>query len=169
MPPIAEADVEDAFVALFNKLKANSKYIIAPVIQNLTKLQNGLRKENARLVDIDQSLVQLNDKKLLLTKLHSKSIMDDATFLNETALIDKDISKLSDERRKMLSSDSDLEQVSQIKALQALLANTEYLRNFDATAFKNAVQSAVVKDKKNIEFKLFGDLCFPELLGRNVS
>lgn len=169
LPPVAEVDIEDAFVAMFNKLKANSKHIIAPVVQNLTKLQNGLRKENARLVDIDRSLVQLNDKKLLLTKLHSKNIMDDATYLNETALIDKDIARLSDERRKMLSSDSDLEQISQIKELQALLAKSEYLRAFDATVFKTTVESAVIRDKEHIEFKLFGGLCFPELLGRNAS
>ena len=168
MPPIAEADIEDAFVVMFNKLKANSKHIIAPVIQNLTKLQNSLRKENERLIDIDRSLVQLNDKKLLLTKLHSKNIMDDVTFLNETALIDKEISKLSDERRKMLTSDSDLEQISQIKDLQALLNNSKYLRSFDAAVFKASVESAVIHDTGYIEFKLFGGLSFPEHLGRNA-
>ena len=168
MPPVAEADIEDAFVVMFNKLKANSKYIIAPVIQNLTKLQNSLRKENARLVDIDKMLVQLNDKKLLLTRLHSKDIMDDTTYLNETAIIDKEISKLSDERKKMLSTDSDLEQISQVKELQSLLNGTETLMSFDPAVFRAMIESAIIHDKNNIEFKLFGGLSFPERLGRSA-
>ena len=168
-PPIGETDIEDAFVVMFNKLKANSKHIIAPVIQNLTKLQNSLRKENARLVDIDKSLVQLNDKKLLLTKLHSKEIMDDTTYLNETAIIDEEISKLSDERRKMLSTDADLEQISQVKELQSLLNSTETLMRFDPVVFRAMVACAIIHDKNNIEFKLFGGLSFPERLGRSAE
>ena len=167
MPPIPEAEIQDAFVVMFNKLKANTKTILAPVIQNLTKLQNNLRRENTHLLEIDKTLVTLNDKKLLLTKLNSKGIMDDTTFIGEINALDKEVDRLKSERRKMMATDSDLEQISELKDIQDYLNSSAPLTSFSKEAFDRLVDSAIIKDRHHIEFKLFGGLSFPERLGRN--
>ena len=167
MPPIPEAEIQDAFVVMFNKLKANTKTILAPVIQNLTKLQNNLRRENTHLLEIDKTLVTLNDKKLLLTKLNSKGIMDDTTFISEISALDKEVDRLKSERRKMMATDSDLEQISELKDIQDYLNSSAPLTSFSKEAFDKLIDSVVIKDRHHIEFKLFGGLSFPERLGRN--
>ena len=65
MPAIPETEIEDAYIALFNKLKANMKVIITPTLNSLKELDNAQRRENTRLRDIDLRLVELNDKKAI--------------------------------------------------------------------------------------------------------
>lgn len=166
LPPVSEADIEDAYVVMFNKLQANSKHILTPAIQSLTKLQNSMRQENARLVDIDKRLVELNDKKLLLAKLNARSVMDDKTYASEISVVDADAERLKSERQKMLTSDEDLQQISQLKDIRSFLEGAAQLKEFSGTAFTALVESAVVTDKNHIEFKLFGGLNIPERLGR---
>lgn len=169
MPPVPQTEIEDAFVVMFNKLRENTKHIITPVIQSLTKLQNSTRRENARLLDIDRRLVELNDKKLLLTRLNSKQIMDDATFTIEVASVDQELEQLKSERRKMLVTDTDLNQISQIKDIRDFLNESPALMSFSEEAFTAVIERAVIHDRKHIEFKLFGGLSFPEKLGRDKS
>ena len=93
--------------------------------------------------------------------------MDDTTFIGEVSALDKEVDRLKSERRKMMATDSDLEQISELKDIQDYLNSSAPLTSFSKEAFDKLIDSVAIKDRHHIEFKLFGGLSFPERLGRN--
>lgn len=169
MPAIPESEIEDAYIALFNKLKANMKVIITPTLNSLKELDNAQRRENTRLRDIDLRLVELNDKKHLLTRLQTSGIMDDITYRKEVVSIDQEMSTLQAERKKMLDADDGLQQINQIKELQDILMDTPSAQDFDPETFASIIENATVIGRSNIEFKLLGGFQFTERLERGAG
>lgn len=165
MPQISESELGDAFVAMFNKLKAGSKLILAPAISSLTELREAAQKGNEQLVYVDKRLVELNDKKLLMTKLWTRGIMQEQDYLTEISGIDQELDKLRKERKKVLSGDDGLEQIAQLKRLQSILADSEVQVGFSRDMLLDIVDHITLESRNRLLFQLIGGLELPESIG----
>ena len=169
MPQIAETELEDAFITMFNKLKAGNKVILSPIITSLTEIRETTQKGNDQLCAIDKRLVELNDKKLLLTKLQTRGIMQEQDYLTEISSVDQEMEKLRKERKKVLTGDDDLEQINQFKRLQNVLNDSEVLTEFSADRLADVVDNITVKGRNSACFHLPGGLMLTESLGREKT
>lgn len=158
MPQVPELELEDAFIAMFNKLRDGSKLILSPAISTLTELRDMTQKGNDQLTAVDKRLVELNDKKLLLTKLRTRGIMQEQDYLTELAGIDQELDKLRRERKKVLTGDESLDQITQLKRLQTMLADSEVLTAFDGSSVADIVDGIVVESRTQLTFQLPGGL-----------
>lgn len=165
MPQIPEPELEDAFVIMFNKLKAEAKVILTPAISCLMEIRDATKRGNDQLCAIDKRIAELNDKKLLLTKLRTRGVMEEQDYLTETASVDQESERLKKERRKVLSGDDDLEQIMQLKRLQTILADSDVLTAFDAEKLTDTVDGIIVDGRHRIRFCLPGGLVLNESLG----
>lgn len=162
MPQIPESELEDAFVTMFNKLKAGAKLILSPAISSLNELREATKRSNDELAAIDRRLVELNDKKLLLTKLRTRGIMQEKDYLTEISGVDQEMDKLRKERKKVLSGDDGLEQIAQLRHLQSILAENEVQVMFNIDMLLDIVDSITVESRERIIFRLLGGLELPE-------
>ena len=165
IPEIPESELEDAFVTMFNKMRVGSKTILSPIISTMTEVRESTNKGNEQLTAIDKRLVELNDKKLLLTKLRTRGIMMELDYLNETVGIDQEMEKLRRDRKKALTGDDDLEQINQFKRLQALVADSEMMISFNPEKLTDIVDMITVVNRNLIRFRLLGGLEVNETLG----
>ncbi len=164
---IAEQEVYNAFIIMYNKLKKNSQHILAPAIAQLTELQKVIRQNNTRIGELDKAIAELNEKNHIITKLNNKGFMDDVTYISQKGTIDNDLNKLRSERKKQLQNDDDDDTLDQVITLQTIIGSRDtYMTEFDDQTFGYIIDKIII-DNSKIKFILIGGLEFTERVERS--
>lgn len=162
---ISEKVIMDAFLHLYNKLRANHNQILTPAITQLTDIKMRLRQNNTRIGELDRQIAELNEQNLVITRLKTKGFMDNNDYLEQRAEIDGQIKKLRDERRIQLRTDDDDDTLEQLTALSELIeSGDEYMKHFDGEMFA-CITEKIIATNETLTFKLLGGLELTERIG----
>ncbi|MDF9409674.1 MAG: hypothetical protein A4E52_00797 [Pelotomaculum sp. PtaB.Bin013] len=154
---------------MYNKLKPNRRYILAPLLDQLLALKSRSTMSNIKVSEINKELAELTDQNLILNRLRSKGYMGSDIFMEQTNEINRKINSLRSTRRKLLEQDEDDKTIAAVKDLVAVIEDgPPVLADLDEPLFHSIVDSIMVESQDKIKFRLTGGLELAESIQRSV-
>jgi hypothetical protein len=160
----SETQIYGAFIRMFNKLYYNRRPLLRNTLYQLDCVMTYKKKNNQQAVELNQSTVQLLEKKHMLEQLRSKGYLPENMFLSQCRDIDKQLRELRQEKEILF--DTQLEATyAEIKRLTSIVEDYgQEMTSFDEDIFDAIVKSITITPDGIIEFTLMGDLHFTERL-----
>ena len=160
----SETQIYGAFIRMFNKLYYNRRLLLRNTLYQLDFVMTYKKKNNQQAVELNQSTVQLLEKKHMLEQLRSKGYLPENMFLSQCRDIDKQLRELRQEKEILF--DTQLEATyAEIKRLTSIVEDYgQEMTSFDEDIFNAIVKSITITPDGIIEFTLMGDLHFSERL-----
>ena len=160
----SETQIYGAFIRMFNKLYYNRRPLLRNTLYQLDFVMTYKKKNNQQAVELNQSTVQLLEKKHMLEQLRSKGYLPENMFLSQCRDIDKQLRELRQEKEILF--DTQLEATyAEIKRLTSIVEDYgQEMTSFDEDIFDAIIKSITITPDGIIEFTLMGDLHFSERL-----
>lgn len=166
---IPEAEIYEAFLRLYNKLKIYYPAILSPMLEQLRALKRNRNINNAQVADINQKIAELTEQNHVLNGLKSKGIIDYALFLSQTNELNRQIRVLKTEKNKLMEQDEDDSAITETRCLIAMLEDDpELLTAFDETLFDSVVELVIAESGERLKFRLTNGLELTETIKRTV-
>ena len=159
-----ESQIYEAFIRMFNKLYRNSRLILRNTLYQLDFVMTYKKRNNQQVVELNQSITALLDKKLMLEQLRSKGYLAYSLYLAQCRDIDKQLQSLRTDKEILF--DTKLESTyADIKALTTIIEGYgKEMTCFDEEIFSTIIKEISITPDGIIEFTLMGDLHFSERL-----
>lgn len=155
---IPEADIQNAFIDMINKLRIRRKEILETAIAQVERLQAVQNRQQGKTHEIDRQIIELNGQNLVLARLHTKGILSSADYATQSGCVSQKVNQLRADRRKLLQDDMLNEYLDGLSQLNTLLTNTECQTAFDDSLFQQAVTEITVPTHTRLRFHLLGGL-----------
>ena len=164
-PPVYEADIQIAFVRMWNKLLRHRKYILTPLLADLKELSVKTAIDSIRLGELNRQIAELTEQNLILSQVHSKGYLDSALFTQQSDELGGKINALRKERRNLLKQDEDDPVLAGTQALADIMDEATPLAEFDEVAFLSVTENIIIDSDKKLQFRLKGGLELLEFIG----
>lgn len=159
---IPELVIENAFISMINKLRLMQKTLLSSAIEQLERFrlkQNGM---NSKIHAIDRQIMELCGQNSVLARLHTKQILSDTDYLEQSSAITQKVCLLRADRRRLLRQDENIEQLESLKELDNIITLTDCQTEFNKTLFENIVERITVPSPTTLCFELIGGLKLTE-------
>lgn len=157
---ISEEYLEKAFVLMYNKLRRFEKEILDKTLSQLLNLRERISGQNNEISQIDNEIASLCNKNNAYTKLHTKGIIDDVSYLERTSELKYKITELRNKRLKLLSANEDERLIEDLRVLKETLEEyPQIILRFDKTLFSAIIDKVIVVNDDKLTFKTKGSLC----------
>ena len=161
---IPEPALEQAFLRLHQKLRQNHQTILAPMLEQLTTLQQRSTVQQTRIAEIDSEITNTGRQSMLLHRLHGQGRMDSAFYYAQSQNLNRQVNALRRERRRLAENNED-ESIDQTAMLIDVIKNNpEQLKTFNSEIFHSMVQKIIVSDQSKVQFELINGLVVTEQL-----
>ncbi len=160
---IAEKDIYDTFIKMYNKLKLNYKYILIPYLQSLEKIQELQNIGNAQINELNKKIADKSEQICSMNELLNSDILDAALFIPQNDLLNKELTELKQEKSRILSNNDSSADIKSTEDLIGILKNgPTKMINFDETIFKDIVKEIKVEENKKLQFMLINNIAICE-------
>ena len=139
---------------MYNRIKQNESDIIDFSLSILMQAKSKVSSGNLEIQDIDTEIAKLSNENNLYVKLKAKNIMDEVSFMEQTADIQNRLTELRTRRTKLLNADEDEQCIEQLRELKSILDETGYILKFSDELFLRVVKAIHVQTNGNILFEL---------------
>ena len=162
--PVAQDVLEQAFLRLHQKLRNNHQTILAPMLEQLSTLQQRSTMQQERLAEIDREVTNIGRQSMILHRLHGQGRMDAAFYYAQSQNLNQQVNILRRERRNLLENaeDESIEQTATL--IDAIKNSPKQLDAFDPELFHSIVQKIIVPDQSKVQFELINGLVVTECL-----
>ena len=160
----AEQEIFDAFILLSNKLTANRKTILTPLISQLEQMQERSGGTRDKIHQIDQNIARLTESLHVINRLHGKGILSPTDYTAQSSAVNKQVNALRTQRRQLLTEDEDDEQIDKLRELDDILAQTTPKAIFDNVLFNRIVTRITALSDTKLQFQLHGGLELTEVI-----
>ena len=162
---LSEESIKAAFVNLVGKLYTYGDSLLSPTLSLLEEIAARQEQGNAKLVELDAALADLNEKAHTLQRLHNKGFIEDADFREQSDALASHRRKLSDQRTQAIHGSKALETLDKLRDLQRQLESLpEIPWEFDMDLFDQLVEKIVPISNTELLFKLKCGLELKEVL-----
>lgn len=162
--PIAEGDIEDVFVLLWNKLHKNRRYILGPLLTGLREIRLRTSADPAGLDDLNRQIAEINGQVTLLAQIRAKGYLDEALYIAQVGELESRLGELRFRRKVLLRLDEDDPTLADVEKLLEIMETAEPLDAFDAAAFLSITDN-IIADNTELRFRLSGELELCERYG----
>ena len=164
---VPEAEVIRAFTEMYNKLKANRKIIITPIINQLVTLKNRISAQSVEFAELDRQIMLVNDQLALIADLKQKQMIDEETFRRKSNELNNSMSSLRSKRRLFLNNSQADQAIADMKRLASIIdKGPDKIDELDEELFDSLVEDIIVDTSDEIKFKLIGGLVLKETIER---
>lgn len=159
---IPEKTVMEAFARMSDKLTQNREELLGDLIRQLEKLQNRTGTSGEQVYQLNRQIADVNAQSLVVAKLYKNGVLNHAEYAARSGELDRKVSELRSERRRILTEDEDDEIIKSLKELNETIA--EYIPTdlFDEELFGQIVESITIISKNRLRFRLAGGLTLTE-------
>ena len=151
---LRESDIKKAFVNMYNRLKQSESEIIDFSLSILMQAKAKVSSGNLEIQDIDAEIAKLSNENNLYVKLKAKNIMDEVSFMEQTADIQKRLTELRTRRTKLLNADEDEQSIEKLRELKFILDDNGYILKFSDELFLKTVKTIYVQTDGYVVFEL---------------
>lgn len=166
---IPEAQITEAILRMYHKLKERYPQILTPLLEQLRALRDTELRSNRKITDIDREIAQFTEQNLVLVRLESKGYVDSALYLSQVQEIDHRLKELRGQRRRILELSGE---DGQIKATEAMLdyleGSSELLEELTEDMFETLVEKVIVISEEQLKICLYNGLELSEAMERTV-
>lgn len=159
---LLEKSVCNSFVIMLNKIIDNKQILIDDLISNIQTMIKCKSKNNRKLYEVDLKIADLGEQNYVISRLHSKGLLDDIEFNSQSTNINNQITELRFKRKLILKEDSCSEWLKEIEELNEIISLHNYGEKFSEELFGSIVKRIVVIDNATLQFELLGRLKFTE-------
>ncbi len=157
----AEGSVFRAFVRMYNTFRQNEKLLLDETITQLQTLKNKTTREISQISEIDSEIALLGDQNAMYSKLFTKGIIDEISYMEKTDSIKRRIGELRIQRSKWLSDDEDERCIEELRKLKRILNEFPIsILDADNSLIELIVTQIYAEVNGNLTFCLIGGLQF---------
>lgn len=164
--PIPESEIYSAFIRLQNKLAANCKNILTPLLRQLQELSDKGISGNTQVSGIRKEIAEVKNQQHLMATLKSQGILDAAYYAEHSSQLDRKLLSLQNQLHSLMGNDEDDEEIDGIKILISIFENAEPITEFNEMLFGQIVEKITVLSNTELKFKLTGGVEFTEKIRR---
>ena len=158
-----ESDIYDAFTRMYNKLRQYEKEVLDITLSQLIELRTKITSGNSAITQIDSEIAKLCEQNNIYVKLRTKEIMDEISYMEQTAVLKKRLTELRSRRSKLLTENEDESIIEDLRVLKETLS--EYpsaIISFDQIIFYAIVDKMLAGSDGIVTFILKGNLKLKE-------
>lgn len=159
---IREDAVMSAFIRMSGKLTQNREELLGGLIRQLEKLQSRTSTSGEQVYQLNRQIADVNAQSLVVAQLYKNGILNHAEYAARSGELDRKVSKLRSERRRILQENEDDEIIESLKELNQTIAEYIPTGSFDPDLFGQIVESITVIGKSTLRFRLAGGLTLTE-------
>ena len=162
MEVVAESEVYQTFLLMYNKLLDNKNLILRVMLAQLIELQSKTTFARPEIVDLNQKISDLARQNHSLSRLQAKGCIDSAIFIERSNRNNKLIEELRFELRQLQEPDRVSETIDQTNLLLDLLGDAQPMLEFEPSIFKSMIKEITVYPEK-FSFALSNGLVLCEM------
>lgn len=162
MEVVAESEVYQTFLLMYNKLLDNKNLILRVMLAQLIELQSKTTFARPEIVDLNQKISDLARQNHSLSRLQAKGCIDSAIFIERSNRNNKLIEELRFELRQLQEPDRVSETIDQTNLLLDLLDDAQPMLEFEPSIFKSMIKEITVYPEK-FSFALSNGLVLCEM------
>lgn len=166
MKAISETEIYSAFIRLQNKLAANCKNILTPMLRQLQELADKGISGNAQIAEIRKEIAEVKNQRHLMAELKSQGILDAAYYTKHSSQLDRKLLSLQNQLHSLMGNNEDDAEIDGIKLLISFFENAEPITEFDEILFGQVVEKITVRSSTELTFRLAGGVEFTEKIRR---
>lgn len=159
-----ENAIYEAFTLMIQKLTDNRITLIEDLIKQIENMQNKTSDNTNHIREIDKKIADLAAQNLVIARLRTNGILNNAEFSAQSSEINNKISNLRSKRRKLLSEDENSELLDTFHNLNELLESYKPNGRFDEELFEKIVMEITAECNEYLEFKLIGGIKLAEAI-----
>lgn len=159
---ISEEAAKEAFVRMTDKLIRNREDLLGDLIRQLEKMQSRVSGNHEKVYQIDCRIADINAQNLVVAQLHNKGILNNAEYAEQSSELDRKVTELRSERRRIMAEDEDDEIIESLKVLNETMSEYKPTGAFDEGLFGQIVESITVISGQKLSFRLAGGLVLTE-------
>lgn len=153
-PAQADKTIRRAFIKMFNTLKQNSRTVIHETLLQLQNLKIKVNGGRDDIIEIDKELVTLAEQNRIYSELFAQHILDDISYYEQTDKLKDKMTELRSRRLKILNDDEDENCMEQLRKLERVVADTEYITVFNESLFDEITERIYVEENGMLTFQL---------------
>ena len=159
---VREDAVMAAFSRMSSKLADNCDELLGSLIRQLEKLQNRTCTYGEKVYMLNRQIADINAQILVITQLHKNDILNNAEYAEQSSELDRKVTELRSERRRIMAEDEDDEIIESLKVLNETMSEYKPIGAFDEELFGQIVESITVISGQKLSFRLAGGLVLTE-------
>ena len=159
---VREDAVMSAFIRMSDKLAQNREELLGDLIRQLEKLQSRTSTSGEQVYQLNRQIADVNAQSLVVAQLYKNGVLNHAEYASRSGELDRKVSELRSERRRILTEDEDDEIIESLKELNETIAEYVPTDSFDADLFGQIVESITVIGRNTLRFRLAGGLTLTE-------
>lgn len=153
-----ENAVYDTFTLMIQKLTDYREILVGDLIRQIENIQNRASDTVNQIKEIDKNIADLSAQNVVIARLHTNGVLNNADFSARSSEINNKISDLRSKRKKLLSEDKNSELIDTLKSLDELLENYKSTYRFDEKLFEKIVIGITADCNEYLTFKLIGGI-----------
>ncbi len=154
---ITEDKIIETYCLVMDKLKDNKNLILDTLIKQLELLGSITNANIKSIREIDKRIADISAQNLVITKLHTKGILDYSEYQRQSLSMNSEMSELKSKRKILIEEDSVDDTISKLKYLDNLIKNYVPYSEFDEELFSETVEQIILYNDK-LEFYFIGGL-----------
>ncbi len=161
MKRISEAELEDAFLKMINKLLRHYDTVLEPVKQRIMNLQR-ITPQLPEATEISSKLNTLAEQQYTLSRLQTKGLLLPEEYAQRSAENSGKILTLKQRRTRLIQAEEASYAEDTLAVITAIRdIGKELLTDFNKSIFEEIVEVTIASEK-SLVFKLYGGLGFAE-------
>lgn len=166
--PIAEAEVEQAFLRLYYQLKHSGNAILSDLADDLNTIRERQMLWSPDVIALNQKISSITSQSHRLTLLNQQGAVDPDIFIRKSNQLAEQLHKAKREKGKILEQRDDYALQKTYEIMEILEYGPDFLDTFDAELFRELVDKIIVDSNERIRFRLVNGLELPERIERTV-
>lgn len=166
--PVSEDAFCKTFVNFYNRLRLHENMFLRSTVTKLSEIKKVITCSDSKIGDIDRRIGELVQQHSMYQSLNEQKLMDDVTYVESSTKIDRQLAKLRDQRKKLLSEDDDERSIDEIRQLRNKLENApKAILMFDQSLFDMLVDRVTVEENDTLTFTLKSGMRLREAIAWN--
>ena len=160
---LAELEIYEAFVRIYNKLWQNAKVVLKPALKQLANLSEAMLRDNPAMLEINKAIADMAEQEYKFNKLQAVGLLNGDACIAKTRSINVKLLELRAKRRQLLENE-EIEDLSEMlrQTNKELAMGPENLTEFDENIFNTLVKKITVEANNRLKFRLYGGIELPE-------
>ena len=165
--PIAEAELEKAFMRLYYNLKHHQE-VLSFLLQQERKIRTRQMLWGTDVIELNKRISDIISQSHKLTAMQRSGNVDPDIFIAKSNQLAEQLRKAKQQKERLQKQEDNNLIESTEQLLEAISAGPDMLEAFDAELFCELIEKIVVQSNTKIRFRLKNGLELPETIERTV-
>lgn len=168
IPEMPEAEIMEAFLRVYHKLKKHEDLILGKMLTNLQTIRSRRMLWSLDVIELNKRISELTSQNQLLAALKQQGLVDPGIFISQTNALTEQLRTAKLEKERLLDTEQD-EAIASTKALMEVLeSGPDFLADFDEELFGELIDKIIVESNTCLRFRLKNGLELTETIERTV-